>query len=123
MEYEPSGVVPDINDHVFDSDDDEADDDDESVTRLELDTEQTKVCLIDLQEVSWEAIDKLKVKEVRQHAKDRLARKSEMMKYIMLQVIDMKSISGEISICDEKADAEEAIWTKYMTELRPEYYN
>lgn len=124
MEYEPTGVVPDINDHVFDGDNDEADDDDdESVTRLELDTVQTKPCLLDLQEVGWEAIDKLKVKEVRQHAKDRLARKSEMMKYIMLQVIDMKSISGEMSICEEKVDAEEAIWTKYMTELRPEYYN
>ena len=79
--------------------------------------------MIELQVFGWEAINKVKVKEVWQHAKDRLARKSEMMKYIMLQVIDMKSISGEISICDEKADAEEAIWTKYMTELRPEYYN
>ena len=73
--------------------------------------------------VGWEAIDKVKVKEVRQHAKDRISRKSEMMKYIMLQVLEMKSSSGDISICGEKADAEEAMWTNYLTKLRPEYYN
>jgi len=42
--------------------------------------------LLDLQVFGWEKIDKVKVKDVRQHAKDRLSRKSDMMKYItMLQ--------------------------------------
>jgi hypothetical protein len=124
MEYEPTEVVPDINDHVFDGGDEKSDDDDdESITGLLLNTVQKKPCLLNLQVVGWEAIDKVKVKEVRQHAKDRLSRKSEMMKYIMLQVIEMKSSSGDISICGEKTDAEEAMWTNNLTELRPEYYN
>jgi hypothetical protein len=99
MEYEPTGVVPDINDHVFNGEDDQSDDDDdENITGLLLNTVQKKPCLLDLQVVGWEAIDKVKVKEVRQHAKDRMSRKSEMMKYNMLQVIEMKSSSGDMCL-------------------------
>ncbi len=65
----------------------------------------------------------MKVNEVRQHAKDRLSRKSDMMKYIVLQVIDMKSISGNISVCEEKGVEVEPIWTDYLNDLRPNYYN
>ena len=125
MEYEPSENVPDMNDHVFDDNNkDENDDkDDEVITGLEVVTVLSRPCLNDMQGLGWEAIDKVKVKEVRQHAKDRLSRKSNMMKYIVLQVIDMKSIYGYISVCEEKLVEVEPIWTDYLNELRPNYYN
>ena len=75
-----------------------------------------------MQDFGWEQIDKVKVKEVRQHAKDRLCWKRDMMKYIMVQVIDMKSSTGAISLCEEKVDAVEPMWTNHLTELRPNYY-
>ena len=65
----------------------------------------------------------MKVNKVRQHAKDRLSRKSDMMKYIVLQVIDMKSISGDISVCEEKVVEVQPIWIDYLTESRPNYYD
>jgi hypothetical protein len=99
MEYEPSENVPDMNDVFDDNNKDENDDkDDEVITGLEVVTVLSRPCLNDMQGLGWEAIDKVKVKEVRQHAKDRLSRKSNMMKYIVLQVIDMKSIYGYISV-------------------------
>jgi len=79
--------------------------------------------LSDFQGLGWAAIDQVKVKEVRQHAKDCLSRKSDMMKYIVLQVINMKTISGDISVCEEKGVEFEPIWTDYLNELRPNYYN
>ena len=98
MEYKPSENVPDINDLVFNEDNNEDkddDNDDEVITGLEVVTVQSRLFLSDLQGLGWAAIDKVKVNEVRQHAKDRLSQKSDMMKYIVLQVIDMKSISGK----------------------------
>ena len=65
----------------------------------------------------------MKVKEVRQHAEDYLSRKRDMMKYIVLQAIDMKSIPGDISVCEEKGVEVEPIWMAYLTELRPNYYD
>ena len=125
MEYEPSENVPDINEHVFDvnNEDEDDDNDDEVITGLEVETVLSRPCLSDLQGLGWEAIDKVKVKEVRQHAKDRLSRKSDMMKYIVLQVIDMKSISGDISVCEEKVVEVQPIWIDYLTESRPNYYD
>jgi hypothetical protein len=114
MEYEPSGIVPYINDHIFDgNNDDEADDDhDEIIHGLDISMVQSKPCIIDLQELGWEEIDKLKVKEVRQHAKDRQCQKHDIMKYIMVQVINMQSTStGVILLCKEKVDVVESMWT------------
>ena len=125
MEYEPSENVPDINDHVFDENNEDKDDDndDEVITGLEVDTVWSRPCLRDLQGLGWAAIDKVKVKEVRQHAKDHLSWKSDMMNYIVLQVIGMKSISGEISVREEEGVEVEPIWTDYLTELQPNYYD
>jgi len=125
MEYEPSENVPDINDHAFDgnNEDEDDDNDDEVITGLEVETVLSRPCLSDLQGLGWAAIDKVKVKEVRQHAKDRLSRKSNMMNYIVLQVINMFSISGDISVCEEKGVEVQPIWMAYLTELRPNYYD
>ena len=119
MEYEPSENVPDINDLVFDdnNEDEDYDNDDEVITGLEVVTVQSRLFLSDLQGLGWATIDKVKVNEVRQHAKDRLSRKSDMMKYIVLQVINMKTISGDISVCEEKGVEVEPIWTDYLNEL------
>ena len=125
MEYKPSENVPDKNDHVFygSNEDKDDDNDDEVITGLEVETVLSRPCLSNLQELGWAAIDKVKVKEVRQHAKDFLSRKSNMMKYIVLQVINMKSISGDISVCEEKGVEVQPIWMAYLTELRPNYYD
>jgi hypothetical protein len=90
MEYEPSEIGPNMNDHLFDddADDDEADDDDgDLLLRTDTNILPVKPCLMDLTRTGWDELAKVKVSEVRQHAKDRVVRKRDTMKYIMLQVI------------------------------------
>jgi hypothetical protein len=105
MEYEPSDNVPDINNHVFDdnTDNDEAEDDDGDIVpgTDSPNNVKSKPCLMDWRKFGWEEIDKMKLKEVRKHGKERQCRKRYTMKYIMQQVIDMKSSTGSISICEE----------------------
>ena len=68
MEYEPSENVPDINDLVFNEDNNEDkddDNDDEVITGLKVVTVQSRLFLSDLQGLGWATIDKVKVNEVR----------------------------------------------------------
>jgi hypothetical protein len=44
------------------------------------------------------------------------------MKYIMWKVIEMKSISGLIAVCDKNTMAETSTWSTYLNELQPNYY-
>ncbi len=41
------------------------------------------------------------------------------MKYIMMQVIEMKSSTRSIGICDENTAAEKSPWSNYLNELQP----
>ena len=74
---------------------------------------------MDLTRTGWDELAKLNLQEVRQHAKDPLVRKRDTTKYIMMQVMEMKSSSMSISICEENITAEQAMWSNYLIELRP----
>jgi hypothetical protein len=118
----PSGIVPNMNDHVFDddADDNEADNNDgDLLLRTDTNILPVKPCLMDLTRTRWDELAKMKVSKVRQHAKDCLVRKCDTMKYIMLQVIEMKSSTRLISMCEENMTAEGATWSRYLTELQP----
>ncbi len=125
MEYKPSEIVPNMNNHVFDddADDDEAEDNDgDLLLRTDTNILPVKPCLMDLMRTGWDELAKVKVSKVQQHAKDHVVQKHDAMKYIMLQVIEMKSSTRLISICEENMTVEEATWLRYLTELQPNYY-
>ncbi len=87
IEYEPSEIVPNMNDHVFDddADDDEADDDDgDLLLRIDTNIMPVKPCLMDLTRTGWDELAKVKVNEVWHHAKHRAVRKQDTMKYNIL---------------------------------------
>ncbi len=68
----------------------------------------------------WEELVKLNMQEVRQHAKDHLVQKRDTTKYIMMQVMEMKSSLMPFSICEENVTVEQATWSSYI-KLRPHY--
>jgi hypothetical protein len=124
MEYEPCETLPDMDNHVFDDEpeDDEADNYDQDLLRTDSNVQPVKLCLMDLMWTGWDELTKLNVQEVRQHAKDCLVWKRDTMKYIMMQVMEMKSSLMSISICEENVTAEQAMWLSYMIKLKPYYY-
>ncbi len=61
------------------------------------------------------------MQEVRQHAKDHLLQKRDTKKN-MMQVLEMKLSSRSISICEENVTAGQAMWSSFLIELRPNYY-
>jgi hypothetical protein len=112
MEYEPCETLPDMDNHLFDDEpeDDEADNDVQDLSTTDSNKQLVKPCLMDLTRTGWEELNKLNVQEVRQHAKDCLVQKCDMTKYIMMQVIEMKSSSMPISIYEENVTVEQATW-------------
>jgi hypothetical protein len=77
---------------------------------------------MDLTRTGWDELAKLNLQEVRQHAKDPLVRKRDTTKYIMMQVMEIKSCSKSISICEENVTAAQATWSSYLIKLKPNYY-
>jgi hypothetical protein len=124
MEYDRFEILPDKDNHVFkdEPEDDEADNDNQDLLRTDSNVQQVKPCLMDLTRTGWDDLAKLKVQVVGQHAKDCLVRKCDTMKYIMMQVIETKSSTRSISICEENVTAEQATWSSYLIKLRPNYY-
>jgi hypothetical protein len=123
MNYEPSGIVPDMKKHTLDDDEPEVDntlDDGQDVVNGF--TQSQKPCLVDLSLVGWDELEKVNVKDVRKHKIECLQRKRDTMKYIMRQVIEMKSSSRSIAVCQDNTTAEISTWSTYLKELRPNYY-
>jgi hypothetical protein len=112
-----------MDDHIFDDEyeDDDADEN-ESDIRNELPILSTKPCLLNLTKIGWEELDKVNVREVRHHATDRIVRKRDTMKYILMQVMEMKSSTRAVSVCEENPRAEFPPWSCFMNEIRPNYY-
>jgi hypothetical protein len=54
---------------------------------------------VDLLLVGWDDLAKVNVKDVCKHMIERLQWKRANMKYIMLEVIEMKSSSRSIAVC------------------------
>ncbi len=123
MNHKANDVLPNMDDHFFDDEykDDDADEN-ESDTGNELPMLLTKQCLLNLTKIGWEELEKVNVREVRQHATDRIVRKRDTMKYIMRQVIKMKSSMRAVSVCEKNPMAEFPPWSCYMNEIRPNYY-
>jgi hypothetical protein len=89
---------------------------------MDSNVQPVKPCLMDLTQTGWDEFAKLNVQEVRQHAKDCLVWKCDTKKYIMRQVMEMKSSLRSISICEENVTAEQAMWLSYLIKLRRNYY-
>ncbi len=62
------------------------------------------------------------MQEVSQHTTDRRERKCDRIKYIMRQVITMKSSTRNVSVCEENPMAKFSPWSQYWNEIRPNYY-
>jgi hypothetical protein len=119
MEYEPSGIVPDMDNHAFDVDEEEEEDGDDDEVIDVSNGGNMKACLLNLWDVGWDELAKVNVKQVRKHTVDCLQRKRDTMKYIMKQVLNMKSSSQLIVLCKENMTAVSLTWSMYLDELRP----
>jgi len=123
MDYETSEtVVPNIDDHVFDEEDEgeSMEIDNNDIERID---NTTKLCVSKLYMAGWREIDELKVPEVRQVARDRITWKRDVTKYIMEQVKEMKSNSSTTVVCSENPIAEISSWLSCMHTLRPKCYS
>jgi hypothetical protein len=116
MEYEPSDVVPNMDDHVFDDkyNDNEAEDDEHDMQIIQSDA-STRPCLLDLTSTGWQQLEN--VIEVHQHHTNHMQRKHDTMKYILMQVVEMKTTMRDISICEENSMAEISTWSAYLNVL------
>jgi len=85
MDYESSEViVPNMDDHVFNEEDEgeamENEDDD-------IGQNLKKLCVTTFYKYGWREINQLKVRKVRQVARNRVIRKRDVTKYTMKQVL------------------------------------
>jgi hypothetical protein len=71
---------------------------------------------------SWHHLENVKVREVHQRHTDRMQWKCDTMKYILMQVVKMKTITWAISICEENWMSEISTWLTYLNELGPNSY-
>ncbi len=123
MDYEPSRIIPDMNNHTFDEDEPEVDgvldNEHDVVKRFAL---SQKPCSVDLSPVGWDDLDKVNVKDVHKHTIELLQWKRDTMKYIMQQVIKIESSSWLIVVCQDNTMTEISTWSTYLKELQPNYY-
>ena len=126
MKYEPKILVPDIDDHVFTSEDgvdDDGMDDEEQEMMMEIGRLMMRPCLMDLVLVGWNKLKEMNVKKIRMVADERVQRKRTTTKYIMDRFKSMKHDLMLASVPDEQENVEESEWVSYMQELRLDYYN
>jgi hypothetical protein len=67
MEYELETLVPDIDDHIFDVENNGDDDigDEEEETTINKGAIVSRICLTDLVEMGWNKLQEINVKKVR----------------------------------------------------------
>jgi hypothetical protein len=123
MDYKSSDVIPNMDGHAFDkeSEDNKADNDEGDIQINRADASM-RPCLLDLTRTGWNALENLKVREVRQYHTNCMQQKRDTMKYILMQVVEMKTTMWAISICEENPMAEISTWSVYLNELQPNYY-
>ncbi len=102
-----------LDKHIFNDEyeDDDANDDDAEMLGNKESNLSMRPCLSDLTEIGWKEIENVQVREVRWHASEHSEQKRDKMKYIMVQVINMKSSTREISVCKENPMAEFSPWS------------
>jgi hypothetical protein len=97
MGYNSSDVLLNMDKHVFDDEfEDDVEDDDNVNSGTNIGTKRQ--CLLNLASEGWPEVDSLKVKEVQQHASNRIKWKRDVTKYIMTQVMEMKTNTRTIDI-------------------------
>ena len=127
MDFDSNDDAVNMDDHVFDEDyEDDANENDDNEDAGKNDDNEfgkdAQLCLLNIFNLGWTKIDKSKVKEVRQHTCERCTWKRDVTKYIMKQVMDMKSKMNTMVVCSESQSAEVSLWLCYLHELRPNYY-
>ncbi len=99
MDYEPRNILPNMDDHVFnDVDDDDVADDEEGDVNATRTDELARPYLLDLTMARWCELAGVNVREVRQHVNDCIMRKRDNMKYITMQVTEMRTSTWSISM-------------------------
>jgi hypothetical protein len=118
MDFDSNDDAVNMDDHVFDEDyEDDADEKDDNEFGKDA-----QLCLSNIFSLGWTKIDKSKVKEVQQRTRERCTRKQDVTKYIMKQVMDMKSKTNTMVVCSKSQSAEVLLWSCYLHELQPNYY-
>jgi hypothetical protein len=125
MEYESETLVPNIDDVVFDVDNDDDNDigDDAEENLINEGERVSRTCLSDLVETGWNRLQEMNVKKVRMVADECVQRKRKTTRYIMDRVAAMKEESMTTTIPLERDTVEESKWVVYLRELRYDYYN
>ncbi len=124
MDYEPTGIIPYMSEHRSDNnelDDKGAMEEDEQDVGFRS-VQLIKPCLLDLSRTGWDELEKANVKEIRKQTLDYLNWKRDTMKYIIGQVIEIKTNTRLVGICEENTMGETLMWSTYMCDLRPNYY-
>ncbi len=121
MNYKPDRKIPYMNEYV--SDDESKEDEDANNERdlVQIDglVQPVKPCLLNLLQTRWDESAKVNVKEVHKHVADPTQQKRDTVKFIWVQVIDMKSSTRSICICNENMTAEKSTWSSYLNKLGP----
>jgi hypothetical protein len=94
-----------MDNHSFDVDEEEEEDGNDDGVVDVLSGGNMKEYLLNLWDVGWDGLAKVNDKQVRKHTVDCLQRKRDTMKYIMKQVLDMKSSGWLIVVCEENMTA------------------
>jgi hypothetical protein len=126
MAYKSESLVPNINGHTSDADDDvdnDMEDDNDMNDVIEEGSVVGRPCLIKLVYKRWKILEKMNVKKVRMIADERSQCKQQTTSNIMEKVMAMKEVTMTTTIPSECDVAEESEWTVYLRELRGNYYN
>jgi hypothetical protein len=72
MDYKLNDALPNMDDHVFNNEyeEDDADEDEADMQNKVLNLSMRPI-LLDLTKIGWQELEKVKVREVRQHVTDR----------------------------------------------------
>jgi hypothetical protein len=119
-------TVPNIDDHIFDANDDvdnDMEDDNDKNDVIEEGAVVGRPCLMDLVNEAWKILNMMNIEKVCIVADECSQRKQQTMHYIMDRVMAMKEVTMTTTIPSECDVAEESEWTVYLCELRGNYYN
>ncbi len=131
MEYKPETLVPNIDDHIFNDDDEGNDnmvDDNDNIDTIDVlanceGSLELRLCMMDLVNEGWKKLDKMSIGKVRKVTEERSRRKQQTTCYIMDGVMTTKEVMMTATIPAKFKDVEESEWVVYLIELRGKYYN
>ncbi len=125
MEYELETLVPDIDDHIFDVENNGDDDigDEEEETTINKGAIVSRICLTDLVEMGWNKLQEINVKKVRMVVNEWVQWKRKTARYIMDRAAAMKQELITTTIPLKQDTVKDSEWVVYLCKLRYGYYN